>query len=163
MRQEIIRLDAGVLSAASVVGYLEHDGPIGPCFDFYDDKKNGGDRFGQDTFERAESEMQRIALNGALAKCGMPPDRLDALFAGDLLNQCTSSAYGLLDFDVPYFGLYGACSTAAEGLLLWVCWSHTPYSIPAPPLLPATTAPPSGSIVPRWNTVVSVRPRLNGR
>ena len=118
MRQEIIQLNAGVLSAASVVGYLEHDGPIGPCFDFYDDKKNGGDRFGQDTFERAESEMQRIALNGALAKCGMMPDRLDALFAGDLLNQCTSSAYGLLDFDVPYFGLYGACSTAAEGLLL---------------------------------------------
>jgi stage V sporulation protein AD len=118
MRQEIIKLNACVLSAASVVGYLEHAGPIGQCFDFYDDKKNGGDRFGQDTFERAESEMQRIALNCAMGKCGMKQDGLGAMFAGDLLNQCTSSAYGLLDFDVPYFGLYGACSTMAEGILL---------------------------------------------
>ena len=118
MRQEMIKLNASVLSAASVVGYLEHSGPIGQCFDFYDDKKNGGDRFGQNTFERAESEMQRIALNCAMGKCGMKQDRLDAMFAGDLLNQCTSSAYGLLDFDVPYFGLYGACSTMAEGMLL---------------------------------------------
>ena len=118
MGDGVIWLNASVLSAASVVGYLEHRGPIGQCFDFYDDKKNGGDRFGQDTFERAESEMQRIALNCALGKCGLREEGLGAMFAGDLLNQCTSSAYGLLDFDVPYFGLYGACSTAAEGLLL---------------------------------------------
>lgn len=118
MTNEIIRLDASILSAASVVGYLEHGGPIGECFDFYDDKKNGGDRFGQDTFEKAESEMQRIALNCAMGKCGLKPQQLGAMFAGDLLNQCTSSAYGLLDFDVPYFGLYGACSTAAEGMIL---------------------------------------------
>ena len=118
MGDGLISLDASVLSAASVVGYLERQGPIGQCFDFYDDKKRGGDRFGQDTFERAESEMQRIALNGALGKCGLREEELGAMFAGDLLNQCTSSAYGLLDFDVPYFGLYGACSTAAEGLLL---------------------------------------------
>ena len=118
MGDGLISLDASVLSAASVVGYLERQGPIGQCFDFYDDKKSGGDRFGQDTFERAESEMQRIALNGALGKCGLREEELGAMFAGDLLNQCTSSAYGLLDFDVPYFGLYGACSTAAEGLLL---------------------------------------------
>lgn len=118
MADNIMHLNASILSAASVVGYLERQGPIGQCFDFYDDKKNGGDRFGQDTFERAESEMQRIALNCALGKCDLREDRLGAIFAGDLLNQCTSSAYGLLDFDVPYFGLYGACSTAAEGLLL---------------------------------------------
>ena len=118
MANEIIKLDASILSAASVVGYLERGGPIGECFDFFDDKKNGGDRFGQDTFEKAESEMQRIALNCALGKCGMKSQQLGAMFAGDLLNQCTSSAYGLLDFDVPYFGLYGACSTAAEGMIL---------------------------------------------
>jgi stage V sporulation protein AD len=62
--------------------------------------------------------MQRIALNGALGKCHLKENELGAIFAGDLLNQCTSSAYGLLDFNVPYFGLYGACSTAAEGLIL---------------------------------------------
>jgi len=118
MPNDIIRLNAGVMAAASVAGYLEHAGPIGGCFDFYDDKKNGGDRFGQDTFEKAESEMQRIALNCALGKCGMRAEQLGSMFAGDLLNQCTSSAYGLLDFNVPYFGLYGACSTMAEGMLL---------------------------------------------
>jgi stage V sporulation protein AD len=118
MKHSVLRLNASVTSASSVVGYLERSGPIGHCFDFYDDKKDGGDRFGQDTFEKAESEMQRIALNGALAKKRVREEQLGAIFAGDLLNQCTSSAYGLLDFDVPYFGLYGACSTAAEGLLL---------------------------------------------
>ncbi len=118
MKHGIIQLNASLIAATSVVGYLERGGPIGQCFDFYDDKKDGGDRFGQDTFEKAESEMQRMALNGALAKTGLREENLDAVFAGDLLNQCTSSAYGLLDFDVPYFGLYGACSTAAEGLLL---------------------------------------------
>lgn len=113
-----MRLNASLIAASSVAGYLERSGPIGNCFDFYNDKKDGGDRFGQDTFEKAESEMQRIALNGALAKGKLREEELGAIFAGDLLNQCTSSAYGLLDFDVPYFGLYGACSTAAEGLLL---------------------------------------------
>ena len=118
MKGRIIKMNASLIAASSVVGYLERSGPIGNCFDFYDDKKDGGDRFGQDTFEKAESEMQRMALNGALAKGELREQNLDAIFAGDLLNQCTSSAYGLLDFDVPYFGLYGACSTAAEGLLL---------------------------------------------
>ena len=114
----LISLNASIAGACSVVGYLERGGPIGHCFDFYDDKKEGGDRFGQDTFEMAESEMQRMALNGALDKCDVKERQLDGLFAGDLLNQCVGSAYGLLDFDVPYFGLYGACSTAVEGLML---------------------------------------------
>ncbi len=118
MANGIIDLNASLLGAASVVGYLERGGPIGACFDFYEGKKDGGDRFGQDTFEKAESEMQRIALNGVMSKCDMKEQQLGGIFAGDLLNQCTGSAYGLLDFDVPYFGLYGACSTAAEGLML---------------------------------------------
>ena len=54
----------------------------------------------------------------ALKKSGLREKDIGALFAGDLLNQCVGSAYGLLDFDIPYFGLYGACSTAAEGLML---------------------------------------------
>ena len=114
----LIALNASIVGACSVVGYMERGGPIGHCFDFYDDKKEGGDRFGQNTFEKAESEMQRMALHGALGKCHCDEQGLDGLFAGDLLNQCVGSAYGLLDFDVPYFGLYGACSTAVEGLTL---------------------------------------------
>ena len=62
--------------------------------------------------------MQRIAFSIALKKAGLSPHDIGALFAGDLLNQCTGSAYGLLDFGIPYYGLYGACSTAAEGIML---------------------------------------------
>jgi stage V sporulation protein AD len=70
------------------------------------------------TWERAESEMQRLAFNTVLAKASVSERDVELLLAGDLLNQCVGSAYGLLDFDVPYLGLYGACSTAAEGLML---------------------------------------------
>ncbi len=103
-----------IVSSASVVGRHEHDGPLGSLFDFWD----ADDAFGADTWERAEAEMQRMALMLALKKTGFEDGALDAVLAGDLMNQCTSSSYGLLPFDVPYFGLYGACSTAVEGLTL---------------------------------------------
>ena len=114
MDRKPICLGASILSAASAVGRKEHEGPLGSCFDLHDPS----DRFGSSTWEGAESEMQRRALNVALGKASLSDKDLDALFAGDLLNQCVGSAYGLLSFDVPYFGLYGACSTCAEGLLL---------------------------------------------
>jgi len=115
MQRKIIALqNAAIISAASVVGKNEREGPLGECFDIHD----LSDKFGMKTWEKAESEMQRIALNTALAKAQVSERNINALFAGDLLNQCVGSAYGLLDFDIPYFGLYGACSTAAEGLTL---------------------------------------------
>lgn len=114
MKKGLLELDAEILTAASVVGQKEHEGPVGDCFDLHGDD----DRFGKNTWEKAESEMQRLALNTALAKGNFAESDIGALFAGDLLNQCIGSAYGLLDFNIPYFGLYGACSTAAEGLLL---------------------------------------------
>ncbi len=103
-----------IISCASVVGKKEHDGPLSEYFDMHDPS----DKFGKDTFEKAESEMQRIVLNTALAKAEMKADDVQAVFAGDLMNQCTGSSYGLASFGIPYFGLYGACSTAAEGLML---------------------------------------------
>ena len=103
-----------VLASASVVGKEESRGPLGALFDVVDET----DRFGTDTWEKAESEMQRRALRCALDRLGWQDTHLDALLAGDLINQCTGSAYGLLEYDVPYFGLYGACSTVAEGLVL---------------------------------------------
>lgn len=105
-----------MVAAASAVGNKERKGPIGNCFSIYDE--SGEDRFGKDTWEKAESEMQRLALEAALKRAGLQESDIGALFAGDLLNQCVGSAYGLLDFDIPYFGLYGACSTAAEGIIL---------------------------------------------
>lgn len=114
MKREWLDLRAAIVSTASAVGKKESDGPLGALFDLRDDT----DRFGAKTWEGAESEMQRMAFNTAMAKAGCRDESVGALFAGDLLNQCVGSAYGLLSFDIPYFGLYGACSTCAEGLLL---------------------------------------------
>ena len=114
MKNQILKLKSKITCAASVVGHKEHNGPIGDYFDVYDKT----DKFSQNTWEKAESEMQKKALTLALSKSNLQQDDIDAIFAGDLLNQCIGSAYGLLDFDIPYFGLYGACSTAVEGLIL---------------------------------------------
>lgn len=116
MKKEILEFRGGasLVCAASAVGKYEHEGPLGDCFDLHDST----DKFGMNTWERAESEMQRLAFNTALAKASANEREVEALFAGDLLNQCVGSAYGLLDFDIPYFGLYGACSTAAESIML---------------------------------------------
>ena len=113
-RGGILELNSAILAAASVVGGKEREGPLGRYVDFV----NPGDRFGQDTWESAESEMQRIALAGVLGKAHRSEQDVDLLLAGDLLNQCAGSAYGLLSYSIPYLGLYGACSTSAEGLLL---------------------------------------------
>lgn len=106
--------DCCLRAAASVVGKMEKEGPLGGCFDLHDNE----DRFGQTTWEKAEAEMQRMALNTALSKAKWQESSLGAILAGDLLNQCIGAAYGLKDFRVPYLGLYGACSTVAEGILL---------------------------------------------
>lgn len=103
-----------VLSSAAVVGKKEFDGPLGKYFHAHSDD----DMFSQDTFEKAEAEMIRASLTLSLKRGEVKPNELDAVFAGDLTNQCTSSSYGLLDFNVPFFGIYGACSTMAEGLIL---------------------------------------------
>ena len=102
------------LSYAAVGGYEEGRGPLGKKFDFLDPT----DRFGMKTWEKAEGEMGRLALNLALNKKNLSPSNLDALFAGDLENQCVASSNGLYSFGIPYIGLYSACSTLTEGLLL---------------------------------------------
>lgn len=114
MRKDVLTLQVNLLASASVVGKKESAGPLGALFDLRDED----DRFGSKTWESAESEMQRIAFNTLLAKSEKREAEIDALFAGDLQNQCVGSAYGLMDFNLPYFGLYGACSTCAEGILL---------------------------------------------
>ncbi len=116
MNSKILRpkFAPSIIASASVVGKKEHDGPLGSLFDYHDET----DKFGSKTWEQSEAAMQQLSLNFALSKAKLSPSDLDALFAGDLINQCTSAAYGLLSFDVPYFGLYGACSTVAEGLIL---------------------------------------------
>ncbi|MBO7303030.1 MAG: stage V sporulation protein AD, partial [Clostridia bacterium] len=87
---------------------------LGDLFDFCDPS----DLFGMNTWERAEGEMSRIALNIALKKSGISPDKLSVLSAGDLQNQCVASSGGLFSFGIPFLGLYGACSTCTEALIV---------------------------------------------
>ena len=70
------------------------------------------------TWERAEEEMSRLALNTALNKAGISHKDLSIIASGDLQNQCVASSGGLFSFGAPYFGLYGACSTATESLII---------------------------------------------
>ena len=115
MSNRIIKiLGATVSGWSSVVGKHEGQGPYGNCFDFCDST----DEFGTDTWEKAENAMQKKAVELLLDKKGLKVTDFDAVFAGDLQNQCVGSSYGLLEFDIPYFGLYGACSTAAESMML---------------------------------------------
>ena len=120
MKKEIIKTSAYITAAASVVGSQEVKGPLGKLFDLYDSKD---DTFGMDTWEKTESEMQRLALSSAMKKRGISDRELDVIFAGDLVNQCISSSYGLSEFDVPFLGLFGACSTAAESMMLSAVFS----------------------------------------
>jgi len=107
--------DVYILSSSAVVGREEYKGPLGKYFDVRDGKD---DSFGMKSWEMAESEMQRLALNGAFAGSVISQADVGFLFAGDLQNQCVGSNYGLLNFGIPYLGLYGACSTASEGIML---------------------------------------------
>ena len=76
------------------------------------------DKFGQQTWEAAESSLQKEALTLALGKADQKPEDMRYLFAGDLLGQLIASSFGLKTFEIPLFGLYGACSTCGEALAL---------------------------------------------
>lgn len=104
----------GIMGYGCAVGKKEGEGPLCENFDkiIYDSYA------GQKTYEQAESLFQQEAFSAALTRSGCKAEEIDMLFAGDLLNQCISSSYGLKAFNIPYLGLYGACSTMAEGLIL---------------------------------------------
>ncbi len=103
-----------VVSFGTAVGRMEGEGPLGSCFDYVDDSPD----FGESTWEKAESRLQQLAFGQALSKGGLSESDIDFMFAGDLLNQCAASGYGMRDNGVSFFGLYGACSTMAESLAL---------------------------------------------
>ena len=102
----------GVLAYASVVGGKEGAGPLKKGFD----EVSLDSYFGQDTWEKAEMTMLTRCLDRCAQKSGGL--RPDCILGGDLLNQCVSSAFAVKDRSTPYLGLYGACSTMAEGLSL---------------------------------------------
>ncbi|MBO5556763.1 MAG: stage V sporulation protein AD [Oscillospiraceae bacterium] len=104
----------GILSHAAVVGQKEGEGPLKENFD----RISEDSYFGQGSWEKAESQMMRECFSLACSKAELAPSALDLIFSGDLLNQCVSSTFALKDSGVPYFGVYGACSTMAESLSL---------------------------------------------
>lgn len=101
-------------SWAAVGGYEERRGPLGDKFDFCDIS----DKFGQKTWEIAEAEMGRVALNTSLSKVGLSHTDVELLVAGDLQNQCVASSTGLSSFGIPFLGVYGACSTCTESIMM---------------------------------------------
>ena len=106
-----------ISASYSVAGHKEAEGPLGNLFN----EVCLDDRFGKDTWEQAESEMQRLAVSGAIKASGMQDKEIDLILAGDLLNQCVGSSYAALGTGTPYVGLYGACSTCALGLGIGAC------------------------------------------
>ncbi len=103
-----------IISSASIVGKKEGEGPLGSCFDVVGED----DKFGQNTWEEAESTLQKEAFTMAVGKAGLKPQEIRYLFSGDLLGQNIATSFGLMDCQVPLFGLYGACSTCGEALCL---------------------------------------------
>ena len=103
-----------ITSYASVAGKKEGEGPLHREFD-----RVVSDCYAsRETFEQAESELTRMAVQLALDKAGLTPREIQTAFCGDLLNQCVASRFALSDFGVPYAGIYGACSTMGLGLIL---------------------------------------------
>lgn len=98
----------------NAVGRKEGEGPLAKYFDYV----GQDDSFGEKSWEKAETAMQQKALAFALDKAGIPISQLDYILAGDLLNQCIATSYSVRTLTVPFFGLYGACSTMAESLSL---------------------------------------------
>ena len=126
--KQSIQLDRAVyiVGRASVTGQKEGEGPLGDKFDIVCEDP----MFGQESWELAESTMQKKAAQTALEKAGLSPSQLRYIFAGDLLGQLIATSFGLETLDVPLFGLYGACSTCGESLSLGamaICGGYADY------------------------------------
>ncbi len=106
--------NVGILSYAAIVGEKEGQGPLRDCFDIVlpDNEWN------EKTWEKTESKMQREAAKLAATKANISLDKIDRIFSGDLLNQCISAGFGLRELEIPFLGIYGACSTMIEGISL---------------------------------------------
>ena len=103
-----------IVECASIVGPKEADGPLAKFFD-----QTLEDEFwGEKTWEKAESKIIKETVNMVISKSGISSSEIDCIFAGDLLNQCISSSFGLRELNIPFFGVFGACSTFVESLCL---------------------------------------------
>lgn len=102
----------GIAGYASVAGKKEGEGPLRRYFDILMEDAEWGEK----TWEKTESKMQKSAVAHAVEKAGINLSDINYIFAGDLLNQCIGSSFGLRELEIPFLGVYGACSTMAETL-----------------------------------------------
>ncbi|MDF2520547.1 MAG: stage sporulation protein, partial [Clostridia bacterium] len=112
--KQTIKLSAppSIMATAAIVGPKEGEGPLASYFDMV----QKDDYFGQESFEKAESKFVEETVKKAIEKSGIGADAMDYLLAGDLLNQIISSSFAARSLQIPYLGVYGACSTMAESL-----------------------------------------------
>lgn len=103
-----------ITSTACIVGPKEADGPLATYFD----KCLDDEFWGEETWEKAESKIIKETVSLAVAKSSIASQSIDYCFAGDLLNQCISSSFGLRELNIPFFGVFGACSTFVESMSL---------------------------------------------
>lgn len=114
-RQSFVLPNPPTITAwASVAGKKESQGPLRTYFDYIDQDTT----FGEKTWEQAEKKMQQTALNKLAEKAGCKLSDFQLVLSGDLLNQCIGSSFVLRNAGIPHIGLYGACSTMAESLML---------------------------------------------
>jgi stage V sporulation protein AD len=112
-----------ILETASIVGPKESEGPLNIYFDIKIDDVY----YGEKSFEKAESKMMKNCIDTLLSKVPTDNEHIDYVFAGDLLNQCIASGYCIRDLNIPFFGLFGACSTFVEGLILSSLFVNAEY------------------------------------
>ena len=105
---------AWLCGRGSVVGKKEGEGPLSAYFD----KILSDDMFGEKSWEKAESKMLKEAMMKAVERAGLKKDDIDVMLSGDLLNQLMSSSFMARDMQIPFLGLYGACSAMTESLVL---------------------------------------------
>lgn len=101
-----------VRETASVVGQKEGEGPLGKMFDIVSNDA----MFGAESWELAESKIQELAVDKLISKAKVQKEDIRYIFGGDLLGQLIATSFGLVKYNIPIFGLYGACSTMGEAL-----------------------------------------------
>ena len=101
-----------ILETASIVGKKESDGPLAKYFDICLEDEF----YGEKTWEKAEAKMIHTSVENVIRKSNLTNSEIDFILSGDLLNQCISSSFGVRDFEIPFLGIFGACSTFVEGL-----------------------------------------------
>jgi len=103
-----------IIASACIAGKKESEGPLGHTLDYSSEDTT----FGEKTWEKSESRMQKDTLQFLCNKSNLSFDKIELVCAGDLLDQCIGSSFGLRESSLPFLGLYGACSTMAESLII---------------------------------------------